>query len=399
MGSRGSARSFFRTPLGASALGVGVGCFLGSLRMTFAKEGKPAKCEGEGEWTAYPEQRKPRRLSITERLFHKVEKFRFKIAFDRVGSESLETINNCGYRYLPSGVTKAEATAQGKEEDPALSLAGAPVGEKKNRVIASDLLDDGEIGKSKQFIDPCPPPDLDAMFPFAKNTRAGAALYHHICTTGFMGERQNLVKGKRVLDVGCYLGGGAHYIAESLGASEVVAIDFLPSTIDQCHQIYSKEPLDKNKAEEKEEGIEWNPDKMQTLRDERRVYSPKTKFLLADALTLHEIFPPKSFDVIVCIDTVKSFASIPLFLEICRYLLKDDGLLLLSDMLGGEKVQQVHFFMERQFRNAGFDVAVAGDLSAGVRLAHWERFQRPYPYTGFHTAHYVALKAPELPQE
>lgn len=100
--------------------------------------------------------------------------------------------------------------------------------------------------------------------------------------------------GQTVLDIGCGVGYGDHFLA-TFGARQVVGIDVSPQTIDYARQVYQH---------------------------------PRVHYLLGDGLTLP--FADGSFDFVFSAQVIEHVASVAAFLAEVRRVLKSTGACLIA---------------------------------------------------------------------
>merc|ERR1711879_295185 len=132
----------------------------------------------------------------------------------------------------------------------------------------------------------------------------GAALYWHLAITP--GSKANeadpdLIRGKDVLEVACMRGGGARYLTEVGGPRTYVATDNLSEHIERGKKLHAD------------------------------ATAPGLRFEVADALSLHEVYPAESFDVVLCIQAAANFSAIRIFLESAKYVLRPGGRVIFCD--------------------------------------------------------------------
>ena len=163
----------------------------------------------------------------------------------------------------------------------------------------------------------------------------GAALYWHVAVT--QGEaitdiREDLLRGKSVLEVGCMRGGGARYLAEVAEPREYVATDDSEDNIRLCSTIHAPLP-------------------------------PSLRYEQADACSLHSKYGADAFDALICVEAVADIEDKAAFVESARAVLRSDGLLLLCDAF---MPRALHDLMET-LKAQHFDVEVCTDIGKWVR--------------------------------
>ncbi|CEL92740.1 unnamed protein product [Vitrella brassicaformis CCMP3155] len=204
----------------------------------------------------------------------------------------------------------------------------------------------------------------------ATKARYGAQLYHRCCTAmnpayveavkrgdkraSSLPKTISLVKNKRVLDVGCFKGGGAHYMLKHLGARSVLGVDFSRTCIQFCKEQYKGEP-----------NLEW---------------------FCADALRINDLLPPYSFDVITCIQTARHLCDAAYFFQVVHDLLKKNGLFILADKWFDEQLTEEerdpdddvdeYLNLKRHLLTVGLKPQVREDLTDGFAKSFIERWGR-----------------------
>jgi len=161
----------------------------------------------------------------------------------------------------------------------------------------------------------------------------GAALYWHMGTTP--GEKASemdpeMMKGKDVLEVACFRGGGSRYLAEVAGTQRYVATDNVQEHIDICKRLHSDYP-----------GL---------------------MFELADALELQDRYPGETFDFVLCIQAAAQFSDLRAFVRGSWHVLRPGGRLLIADALTRDNLKSILDALDE----VGFVMDANTDLSRAV---------------------------------
>lgn len=140
----------------------------------------------------------------------------------------------------------------------------------------------------------------------------GAALYWHLATTPGESARDvdpEMMKGKDVLEVACFRGGGSRYLAEVAGTRRYVATDNIQEHVDICHRLHSEHP-----------GL---------------------TFELADALELPSRYTSNEFDFVLCIQAAAQFSDLGAFVRGAWHVLRPGGRLIIADALTRDNLKSV----------------------------------------------------------
>jgi len=160
----------------------------------------------------------------------------------------------------------------------------------------------------------------------------GAALYWHAATTPREKMRKpdlDMLRGKDVLEVACMRGGGARYLTEVAGVNSYVATDNVQEHLDACSRLAPH---------------------------------PNLRFEHADALALSHHFAPASFDAVICVQAVASFADIPRFVREASRVLRPGGRLIICEALVRDKFK----FILDTVAEESMTLHVCADVSRAV---------------------------------
>lgn len=270
---------------------------------------------------------KVRYMSFTDRLQCWWSKFVGDKIADQLEHDFSNVFNNIGFKY-PHEI---------KIIDRSQFLMGSPDRDGINHIFESTANDIDH--------DPFPVNPKFKECPESLNSKAGLRLYHISCTTDIDGSRRNMVDGKAILDVGCFRGCGSAYMGRGLNASEVLGVDISLKTINYAKIVFGPE----SPASFKNKG-------------KNSVYFERLN-MLEGARKIGE----KRFDIAMCVQTISTIPNQVLFFENINSALKDDGLLVICDLLPGRNLEDVRNSVERQLTLAGFRVESVQSLSDGVR--------------------------------
>ncbi|CAE7247165.1 unnamed protein product [Symbiodinium necroappetens] len=188
---------------------------------------------------------------------------------------------------------------------------------------------------------PIPRPEIVLQKGFPKGSwewqmhMYGAALYWHVAVTrgeAITDVREDLLRGKSVLEVGCMRGGGARYLAEVAEPEEYVATDDSEDNIRLCNSVHAPLP-------------------------------PSLRYEQADACSLHSKYGVDAFDALICVEAVADIEDKAAFVESARAVLRSEGLLLLCDAFMPRGLQDLMDSLKAQH----FDVEVCTDIGKWVR--------------------------------
>lgn len=178
--------------------------------------------------------------------------------------------------------------------------------------------------------------EIDKDSPEWRMQSYGAALYWHLATTlgdGSVPADADLLRGKDVLEVGCGRGGGACYLAEVTGPRRYLAIDVEEDNVELCRSLSTRP-----------EGL---------------------SFEVANAACLAEQFPDTSFDVVLCIQSIATFAHPEKFIRGASVVLRPGGRLILCDMFTRRALQDVL----DSIQGSGLTCDAVSDISNAVNAA------------------------------
>ncbi len=130
---------------------------------------------------------------------------------------------------------------------------------------------------------------------FGEGTRF-SALESSIHLNRYM-QARGLCKDKKVLDIACGEGYGSFVMADAWHAQEVIGVDISKETIGKAEQLFKRRNL---------------------------------KFMCADAMKDEELFEPKSFDLIISLETIEHLIHPEKFLSNLKRWIKDDGVIIVS---------------------------------------------------------------------
>jgi ubiquinone/menaquinone biosynthesis C-methylase UbiE len=128
-------------------------------------------------------------------------------------------------------------------------------------------------------------------------------LYHQLV-------RAHDLENKDILEIGCGRGGGLAFLTKLLKPSSAVGIDLDPTAVEFCNKFWG---------------------------------TPGLKFIQGNAQSIS--LPDNSFDVIINVESSHRYEDISLFLKEVRRLLRPDGIFLLTDFRGHDKMPELlrHF--------------------------------------------------------
>jgi ubiquinone/menaquinone biosynthesis C-methylase UbiE len=164
------------------------------------------------------------------------------------------------------------------------------------------------------------PPMGIPLAPGDESDRASIQLYHHVAT-------QADLTGKKVLEISCGHGGGASYLARTLGPAEYVGLDLNPIGIKFC------------KNHHKVEGL---------------------RFVKGDAENLP--FPDASFDAVINVEASHCYPDFPKFLSEAARVLVPGGHFLYADFRFADACPK----WEEDLGNAPFRQTAFKDISRDV---------------------------------
>lgn len=150
--------------------------------------------------------------------------------------------------------------------------------------------------------------------------RYSIQLYHHVASTVSL-------QDKDVLEVGSGRGGGAHYVQTYLGARSTVGLDFSSRAVAFCRETHCADGL---------------------------------SYITGDAE--HLPFEDESFDAVINVESAHCYASIPLFFEQVRRVLRPGGHLLFADFLFHDALGT----LEAQLYASGMELIHYQDITANV---------------------------------
>lgn len=139
------------------------------------------------------------------------------------------------------------------------------------------------------------------------------------------------LEGKIVLEVGSGRGGGASYITRYYKPKSYTGMDITPKSIEHCNKFY-----------EDVEGLDFKCGNAEKLP-----------------------FADKSFDFVVNVESARCYNNQDAFFSEVARVLKDDGKLLLADMLYPKEMEG----LKNMFDKAGFKTIEENDISKNVVLA------------------------------
>ena len=163
----------------------------------------------------------------------------------------------------------------------------------------------------------------------------GAALYWHVAATpgeSIVDVKEDLLRDKSVLEVGCMRGGGARYLAEVAAPREYVATDALLDNINACNNIHVPLP-------------------------------PNLRYEQADADALHEKYGNDAFDALICVEAAADIQNTDAFAQSVGSVLRPNGLLLLCDAFTPDALHSLLDSLKTQ----NFDIEVCTDIGKWVR--------------------------------
>ena len=163
----------------------------------------------------------------------------------------------------------------------------------------------------------------------------GAALYWHMATSP--GESMvtldpDLLRNKKILEIGCMRGGGARYLAEVAGPECYVATDEREENIEICHAVHDAFP-----------GLSYQQVKISDI--------PST-------------FEENSFDAMLCVEAGADLEKKDL-VSAAKHVLAPGGALLLCDAFLQEQVREL--LEELEDPEGSMKVEVCTDIGRWVR--------------------------------
>jgi ubiquinone/menaquinone biosynthesis C-methylase UbiE len=123
--------------------------------------------------------------------------------------------------------------------------------------------------------------------------RYGLALYHHVASTVDLTVD---LSDKEVLEVGCGRGGGAAFIQRYFKPRSMTGVDFAEKAVAICHSQYATDGI---------------------------------RFATADAEQIP--FAPKSFDVVINVESSHCYPNVERFLQEVKRVLRPQGYFLFAD--------------------------------------------------------------------
>ena len=170
------------------------------------------------------------------------------------------------------------------------------------------------------------------LLPEDEQERYPLQLYHHVAS-------QARISGKAVLEVGSGRGGGASYIAKTLGPSHYTGIDISSTAVDLCSRFYSQENLD---------------------------------FRVGDSESIP--LEDSSVDIVINVESSHCYGSIPRFLKEVHRVLRPGGKFLFCDFRLSSQVDE----LLSEFAPAGFKQESYSDITPNViealrRLSEYRR--------------------------
>jgi len=138
-----------------------------------------------------------------------------------------------------------------------------------------------------------------SLDPTDEPNRYPIQLYHQLV-------RAHDLKNKDILEIGCGRGGGLAFLTKLLKPSSALGIDRDPSAVEFCNKFWGK---------------------------------PGLSFIQGDAQAIS--LPDNSFDVIINIESSHRYEDLNLFLGEVRRLLRPNGIFLLTDFRGKDKMPEL----------------------------------------------------------
>jgi ubiquinone/menaquinone biosynthesis C-methylase UbiE len=141
-----------------------------------------------------------------------------------------------------------------------------------------------------------------------------------------------LVKGhdlenKDILEIGCGRGGGLAFLTKLLKPSSATGIDLDPTAVEFCNKHWGK---------------------------------PGLTFMQGNAQ--HLPFPDKSFDVIINVESSHRYEDIGMFLSEVKRLLRPNGIFLLTDFRGKDRVPE----LLAHFKESGLEMTGQDNVTSQV---------------------------------
>ncbi|MCX6223808.1 MAG: class I SAM-dependent methyltransferase [Bacteroidia bacterium] len=140
--------------------------------------------------------------------------------------------------------------------------------------------------------------------------RYSIQLYHQLV-------RAHDLKNKDILEIGCGRGGGLAFLTKLLKPSSAVGIDLDPTAVEFCNKFWGK---------------------------------PGLTFMQGDAQAVQ--LPDCSFDVIINVESSHRYVDLDLFLKEVKRLLRPNGVFLLTDFRGQDKMPE----LLRHFKGSGLEM-------------------------------------------
>lgn len=140
--------------------------------------------------------------------------------------------------------------------------------------------------------------------------RYSIQLYHQLV-------RAHDLQNKDILEIGCGRGGGLAFLTKVLKPSSAVGMDLDPSAVEFCNKFWGK---------------------------------PGLTFMQGDAQSVP--LPDSSFDVIINVESSHRYVDLNLFLKEVKRLLRPNGVFLLTDFRGRDKMPE----LLRHFNGSGLDI-------------------------------------------
>lgn len=139
------------------------------------------------------------------------------------------------------------------------------------------------------------------------------------------------LSNKKVLEVGCGRGGGIDYLARYKQPRQIVGLDLSKKSIRFCHQINENHN--------------------------------HVRFKSGDALRLPQNFAPRSFDIVLNVESSHRYMDFSRFLEGVYHVLTDGGKLLLSDFRNNA---QELTLVKQQIDDSPFTIQKEEDITKNI---------------------------------
>jgi ubiquinone/menaquinone biosynthesis C-methylase UbiE len=135
------------------------------------------------------------------------------------------------------------------------------------------------------------------------------------------------LQNKDILEIGCGRGGGLAFLTKLLHPSSATGVDLDPTAVEFCNKHWSK---------------------------------PGLKFIQGNAQNVP--LPDNSFDVIINVESSHRYEDLNLFLSEVKRLLKPDGVFLLTDFRGKDKMP----VLMNHFGGSGLEIIGNDDVTPQV---------------------------------